>query len=58
MKKFFAHLTKSVPVLAHFEHATVIVVGSEWLLAHLSSIVMIVATLVIFIVFQISKEGA
>lgn len=57
MKKFFAHLTKSVPVLAHFEHATVIVVGSEWLLSHMTSIVMLLATLVVFLIFQISKEA-
>lgn len=50
-------LSRTVPLLAHFEHATVIVVGAEYVAAHMANVVLLVATVVVFLVFQLVKEG-
>lgn len=54
MRKF---LNETVPLLAHFEHATVTVVGAEWMMDHMTSVITLLATVVIFILFQLFKEA-
>lgn len=54
MKKF---LNQTVPLLAHFEHATVVVVGGEYVIAHFANVVLLLATAVVFVIFQLVKEG-
>jgi hypothetical protein len=51
-------LRQAVPLLVHFEHATVIVVGSQFLVEHLASFFTIGLTAVVFILFQVVKEAA
>lgn len=50
-------LTKTIPLLAHFEHATVVVVGGEYVIAHFANVVVLLATVVVFVIFHLVKES-
>lgn len=55
MKNFMHH---TIPALLHFEHATVIVVGLQFVFEHATSVAAIVGTLVVFVIFHVVKGDA
>lgn len=50
MKALFSKLTGS---LVQFEHATVVVLGAEYVLTHVASLIVVGSTCVLFIVFHL-----
>lgn len=54
VKKFLLH---TIPTMTHFEHATVIVVGAQFIFEHATNLVTLVGTIIVFAAFQFFKEG-
>ena len=51
-------LRQTVPLLVHFEHATVIVVGSQFLAEHAASFVTLGLTIVVFLVVHLVHDAS
>jgi hypothetical protein len=54
VRKFLLH---TIPTMMHFEHATVIVVGAQFIFEHATNLVTLVGTIVVFVAFQLLKGG-
>ena len=50
-------LEGTVPWLAHFEHATVIVLGAEYVIAHIASLTITISTVVVLAIFHGALRG-